>query len=114
MIRPRSFTPDVAFVFPNLSSIRQHGGLSSRAGIARDLGCGSIGIPCDFIKNGGEVERTGLEMGSPLTPAAIAALYDAEAGSALLPYIHHTEPSLPRMDGCGLRTQAALRRYDAE
>ncbi|MEN6343470.1 MAG: hypothetical protein ABFC89_13040 [Methanospirillum sp.] len=106
---------EVTFVLPNMSDIRpQRGGLSSRLDFARDLGCGYIEIPCDFIKNGGEVERTGLEMGSPLTPAAIAGLYDAETGPAPLPYILHTEPSLPRMDGCGLRMQAALRWYDAD
>lgn len=111
---------DINFVFPNVSELRpkrgrpRRGGLSSRVDLARDLGCEYLEIPCDFIKNGGEVEMTGLEMGSPLTPAAIATLYDAETGSAPLPYIIHTEPSLPRMDGCGLRMQAALRWYDAE
>lgn len=103
---------DIAFIFPNLSGIRQRGGLSSRVDLARELGCEYLEIPCDFIKNGTEVERTGLELGSPLTPAAIAELYDAEAGPAPLPYILHTEPSLPRMDSCGIRAQAPLRWYD--
>lgn len=108
--QPRSLT----FVFPNLSGIPQRGGVSSRAGLARDLGCGLVEIPADFVKNKTEVKRTGLEMGSPLTPAAIAELYDAETGPAPLPYILHTEPSLPRMDAYGVRSQVRLCWYDRE
>lgn len=94
----------VSFVFPNLSGIRQRGGLASRLELARDLGCGFVEIPADFVKNKTEVERTGLEMGSPLTPAAIAELYDAETGPA----------PLPRMDAYGVRSQARLCWYDPE
>ena len=104
---------DITYVFPNLSSIRQRGGLSSRLDFARDLGCDYLEVPADFIKNKTEVKRTGLEMGSCLTPTAITELYDAETGPASLPYILHTEPSLPRMDGYGVRSQAPLRWYDA-
>ncbi len=102
----------LSFVFPNLSDIQQRGGLASRLELARDLGCEYLEIPADFIKNKSEVERTGLEMGSPLTPAAIAELYDAEAGPTPLPYILHTEPSLSRMDAYGVRSQARLCWYD--
>ncbi len=102
----------VSFVFPNLSGIRQRGGLGSRLEFARDLCCEYLELPADFVKNKTEVERTGLEMGSPLTPAAIAELYDAETGPAPLPYILHTEPSLPRKDADGVRSQALLRWHD--
>jgi hypothetical protein len=104
--------PEIAFVFPNLSDIRQRGGLSSRLEFARDRGCHFLEVPADFIKNSSEVERTGLEMGMPLTPAAIAEIYDEESELAPLPYILHTEPSLPRMDAYGVRSQARLSWYD--
>lgn len=103
---------DITYVFPNLSSLRQRGGLLSRLDFARDLGCGYLEVPADFIKNKTEVERTGLEMCSFLDRAAIAALYDEETGPAPLPYILHTEPSLPRMDAYGVRSQAGLCWYN--
>jgi len=103
------------FVFPNLSSLRQRGGLSSRASLAKELGCSYLEVPCDFVKNRGEVERTGVPVGSPLTPGAVAELYDAETRPAPLPYILHTEPSLPRRGEYGIPSPPApLRWYDRD
>ena len=51
-------------------------------------------------------------MCSFLDRAAIAALYDEETGLAPLPYILHTEPSLPRVDAYGVLSQARLCWYD--
>lgn len=65
----RSPMTDVTFVFPNLSSLRQRGGLSSHIDLARDLVCEYLEVPCDYVKNGTGVERTGLELGSPLPPS---------------------------------------------
>lgn len=56
---------DVTFVFPNLSSLRQRDGPSTRIGLARVLGFEYLEVPADFIKNRTGVERTGLELGSP-------------------------------------------------
>ncbi|WP_440950713.1 hypothetical protein [Methanosphaerula subterraneus] len=103
---------EVTYLFPNLSSLRQRGGLSSRLDTAQSLGCGYLEVPADFVKNRTEVAKTGLAMGSFLTRGAIAALYDAESGPAPLPYILHTEPSIPRTDGYGMRSQAPLCWYD--
>jgi len=106
---------DIAFVLPNFSSLRQRGGLTSRNTFACDLGCGSLEIPCDFVKNAKEAQRTGLGIGSPLTTAAIAELYDRESGPAPLPYILHTEPSLTRRGEFGIPSPAApLRWYDRD
>ncbi|NLX49975.1 MAG: hypothetical protein GXY82_08955 [Methanospirillum sp.] len=107
---------DITFVFPNVSELRpQRGGLSSRAPHAAEQGCGYLEIPCDFVKNPREAQRTGLAVGSALTAAAIAELYDEEAGPAPLPYILHTEPSLPRRGEFGIPSPAApLRWYDRD
>jgi len=107
---------DLTFVFPNVSDIRpQRGGVSSRAPLASEQGCGYLEIPCDFVKNPKEVQRTGLAVGSPLTATAIAELYDEETGPAPLPYILHTEPSLPRRGEFGIPSPAApLRWYDPD
>lgn len=99
---------DLTFVFPKVSELRpQRGSLSSRAPLASEQGCGYLEIPCDFVKNPKEAQRTGLAVGSALTAAAIAEFYDEETGSMPLPYILHTEPSLPRRGEFGIPSPAA-------
>lgn len=107
---------EISFVFPNVSELRpQRGGLSSRAPLAAEQGCSFLEIPCDFIKNPKEAQRTGLAVGSILTAGAITELYDMETGPAPLPYILHTEPSLPRRSESGIPSPAApLRWYDRD
>jgi len=100
---------NISYVLPNVTGIPQRGGLWGRWELAKELGCGCIEIPADFIKNKTEIERTGKRLGEFLTKEDIAILYEKD--SALSPeikYILHTEPSLPRNDGYGISHQAPL------
>jgi len=98
------------YVFPNVSDIRQRGGLSERWELAERFDCAYIEVPADFIKNKTEVDKTDLVLCDFLTEKSIPLLYErGESVPAEAKYIIHTEPSLLRDDGYGLRRQAALR-----
>lgn len=104
-----------SYVFPNVSGIRQRGGLLERWAYASELGCEYVEVPADFIKNKTETEKTGLELCAFLTDDAIVALYQKDAPySPQLKYILHTEPSLPRNDGYGISNQAHIKWYDSD
>ena len=104
--------PTISYVYPNVSGIAQRGSLGERWELAEPLGCTYVEMPADFIKNRTEVRKTNLEICSVLTPGAIEMLYEADSQPGGR-YILRTEPSLPRTDGCCLRSQAPLRWYDA-
>jgi hypothetical protein len=105
--------PVVEFVYPNVSSVRQRGGLSERWTLAREAGCSYVEMPADLIKNRTEVERTGQDVGSFLSASSIEQLYEHDGGTATgVRYILHTEPSVPRRDSYDLMTQTPLRWYD--
>lgn len=89
-------------------------GLSSRRLLAEQVGCSLIEMPADLIKNRTECDLTGLPLGSFLDHRAIQLLYEPPVGPGKADYILHTEPSLPRTDGYGLRNQAPLKWYDQD
>ena len=66
-----------------------------------------------MIKNGSEVSATGQDLCTFLNKQSIATLYKPTKNSSTeIPYILHTEPSLGRTDGFGIRMQAPLRWHD--
>lgn len=100
-------------MYPNVSGIPQRDGLSERWQLAKKLGCSYVEVPADFVKNKTEVEKTGLDLCSPLTRDAISTIYSRNAPVPEdAKYILHTEPSLRRRDGYGLSNQAPLKWYD--
>jgi len=114
-LHPGRQVEKITYVFPNLSSLAQRGGLSERWDLAMDEGCGFVEVPADFIKNVGEVRRTGSEMGSVLRPKDIEILY--RRGENLPPgleYILHTEPAIGRRDEDDRFYKASLRWDDGE
>lgn len=98
----------ITYIFPNISTIPQRGGISSRVNLALSHGCQYVEIPADLVKNKTEMAKTGETIGSFLSPSAIQTLYDKEEGPKTFPYILHTEPSIPRMDGYGIRSQSPI------
>jgi hypothetical protein len=105
----------ISYVYPNVSGIRQRGGLRERWQLGQQLGCEYIEMPADFIKNKTEMERTGLHLGDFLTDDAVTKLYTSEDNlPADIKYILHTEPSLSRRDGYGLSHQAALQWHNKQ
>ena len=105
----------IAYVYPNTADISQRGGLDERVKLAESAGCSFIEVPADLIKNGTEIALTGQSLCSFLNKESITALYRTSGESSRkIPYILHTEPSLGRSDGFGIRTQAPLKWYDNE
>jgi hypothetical protein len=103
----------ISYVYPNTSEIPQRGGLEERWEHAKSVGCSYIEVPADLIKKGSEVTATGQELCTFLSKESIAALYKPTKNNSVnIPYILHTEPSLSRADGFGLKTQAHLKWYD--
>jgi len=103
----------ISYVFPNTSDILQRGGLEERRALAEAAGCSFVEIPADMIKNASEVAATGQDLCTFLTKKSITALYKpAQNPAGTIPYILHTEPSLGRNDGFGLKSQAPLKWYD--
>ncbi|MDN7025959.1 hypothetical protein FGU65_13875 [Methanoculleus sp. FWC-SCC1] len=103
----------VEFIYPNVASVRQRGGLAERWALADAAGCSYVEMPADLVKNRTEVERTGQDVGSFLSAASIELLYESGGGvDGGVRYILHTEPSVPRRDGYDLVTQTPLRWYD--
>ena len=103
----------IEYVFPNTSDIPQRGGLDERRALAVTAGCSFIEVPADMIKNGTEVAATGQELCTFLSKESIAKLYkQANTSTEKIPYILHTEPSLSRTDGFGIKTQAQIKWYD--
>ena len=106
---------DVSYVYPNVSELNRggRGSLTARWKLANELGCDYVEMPADFIKNKTEIRLTGLDLGAFLTKDAIRLLYDIQTPiSPKTKYILHTEPSIPRTDGYGIRHQSPLRWYD--
>lgn len=106
------------WVYPNTSELNRggnRGGLAERDVFRASLGFGMVEVPGDFVKNGSECERLGVELGYMLTsPAQAALIYGPTHTGGHVRYSLHTEPSIPR-SGRGYRpTQADLRWYDAE
>ena len=65
-------SPMVEYVFPNLNTLSQRGGFEERSSelkkVNETLPCDDfalIEIPCDFVKNRTEVQRTGLDLCGP-------------------------------------------------
>ena len=104
----------IEFVYPNVSSIKQRGGLTERAILAESAGCEFVEMPADLVKNKSEVERTGLELGGFLTKSEIEILYNSSHHNELNRYILHTEPSLTRTDKNGITYKAPLKWWDNE
>ena len=105
----------VSYVFPNVAGIPQRSGLMKRWVLAKNLGCDYVEVPADFVKNQTEIDKTGLELGDFLTKDAVAELYEQDRDVPKeLKYILHTEPSLVRHDGYGIRYQAPLKWHDKE
>jgi hypothetical protein len=103
----------IRYVFPNTSDIPQRGGLDERRALAATAGCSFIEVPADMIKNRSEVTATGQEICTFLSKESIAILYkQAKTSPEKIPYILHTEPSLSRTDGFGIKTQARIKWYD--
>jgi hypothetical protein len=103
----------ISFVYPNTSEIPQRGGLEERWSLAGSAECSYIEVPADLIKKGSEVIATGQELCTFLSKESIKALYKPKKNtSGNIPYILHTEPSLSRTDGFGLKTQAPLKWFD--
>lgn len=106
---------DVSYVYPNVSELNRggRGSLAARWKLADELGCDYVEMPADFIKNKTEIRLTGLDLGAFLTKDAIRLLYDIRTPiSPETKYILHTEPSIPRTDGYGIRHQSPLKWYD--
>jgi len=83
--------------------------------LAKINNCEFIEIPADFIKNKTEIKKTGQKLGEFLKDESIKKIYSKQnIDNKLIKYILHTEPSLPRNDGFGLRHQAALKWYDED
>lgn len=105
----------VSYVFPNVAGIPQRGGLLKRWLLAKGMRCGYVEIPADLVKNQTEIDKTQLDLGRFLTREAIAELYERERNvPEELKYVLHTEPSLVRHDGYGIRYQAPLKWHDKE
>ena len=103
----------IAYVYPNTADIPQRGGLDERVKLAESAGCSFIEVPADLIKNGTEIALSGQSLCSFLNKESITALYRKSGESSRkIPYILHTEPSLGRSDGFGIRIQAPLKWYD--
>jgi hypothetical protein len=106
-------TVAVSYVFPNTSDIPQRGGLEDRWIFARFAGCMFVEVPADLIKNGSEVAATGQDICLVLSEPSIASLYSPTQKTAgTIPYILHTEPSIPRADQHKIRRQAELKWHD--
>ena len=106
----------VLYVYPNVSGISQRGGLLEHWELAKINNCEFIEIPADFIKKKTEIKKkTGQNLGEFLKDESIKKIYSKQSiDNKLVKYILHTEPSLPRNDGFGLRHQAALKWYDED
>ena len=104
---------NISYVYPNVSGIKQRGGLLDRWELAKQHGCELIEVPADLIKNKTEMEKTGLHLGEFLTDKSIRAIYEYDdITNDDIKYVLHTEPSLPRNDGYGLSYQAPIKWYD--
>jgi Xylose isomerase-like TIM barrel len=108
--------PSHSYVYPNVSQLNcgGRGGLTKRWELAKITGCTYIEVPADLVKNKTEVGLTGLDLGSFMDQKSIQAVYTAGSPDEGVRYILHTEPSLPRTDGYGIRHQARLRWNDPE
>ncbi|NMB79592.1 MAG: hypothetical protein GYA23_10930 [Methanomicrobiales archaeon] len=85
----------ISYVYPNTADIPQRGGLDIRSRLAKAAGCSFIEIPADLIKKESEVELTGQEFCTFLTPQSISRLYTpTQDFSGAVPYILHTDPAL--------------------
>lgn len=105
----------IEYVLPNVSNIRQRGGLAERIELARPFNCKYVEIPADFIKNKTEEIKTGVDIGMPLIKDQIHLLYSQspiEKGDCN--YILHTEPAIPRTDQFGNRAQAIIKWHQPE
>jgi len=105
---------DIIYVYPNVSELNRggRGSLAARWELANELGCDYVEMPADFIKNKTEIQLTGLDLGAFLSDDAIRLLYDTHVPvPANTKYILHTEPSLFRTDGYGIKHQSRLRWY---
>ena len=106
---------DISYVYPNVSRLnrRGRGSLAARWELATKLGCDYVEMPADFIKNKTEIKLTGLDLGEFLSDEAICLLYDTRISiPANTKYILHTDPSLLRTDGYGIKHQPRLRWHD--
>ena len=104
----------ISYVFPNTSEIPQRGGLEERWKLAEPAGCTFVEVPADLIKNKTETAATGQDLCTFLRRQSIETLYKKSGSPAGNHYILHTEPSLGRSDGYGLKAQAAIKWYDRE
>lgn len=103
----------VHFVYPNVTELKQRGGLIERWERARNARCDIVEVPADLIKNKTEVERTGQDVGAFLTQSSIELLYQRDRPvPADLKYSLHTDPSIPRNDRHGRRIVPPLRWHD--
>lgn len=105
----------VEYVLPNVSDIRQRGGLKEREELAHQFGCTYVEVPADFIKNKTEELKTGLAVGTPFLKESIPLLYSqntVENGD--IKYILHTEPAIPRTDRFGIRIQAVIKWHQPD
>lgn len=101
------------YIYPNVTEFTQRGGLLERWRLAEPLGCASIEVPGDFIKNRTEVERTGQDIGSMLTRSSIEKLYQQDVDLPdSLSYLLHTEPTIPRKGQHGRQVKAEVRWRD--
>ena len=105
----------ISYVFPNTSEIPQRGGLAERWKLAEPAGCAFVEVPADLIKNKTETAATGQDLCTFLSRKSIETLYKKSGFPAgKIHYILHTEPSLGRTDGYGVKAQAAIKWYDRE
>ncbi|MDG6250324.1 hypothetical protein [Methanocalculus sp.] len=105
----------IEYVLPNVSSIRQRGGLAERIDLASQFDCKYVEIPADLIKNGTEEVKTGVDIGMPLKKEHIPLLYSQdpiEKGNCN--YILHTEPSVPRTDQYNIISQTVIKWHQPE
>ena len=105
----------ISYVFPNTSEIPQRGGLEERWKLAEKAGCTFFEVQADLIKNKTETAATGQDLCTFLSRQSIETLYKKPGlTDGKIHYILHTEPSLGRSDGYGLKAQAAIKWYDRE